>query len=126
MEGLKRILRYVKGTPVIAFYFEKTEDSPLIGYADSDWVGYRDRISSSGFLVEVYGAPICWVTTKQTIVALSSTMAVYVALSNAAAEVQWLKGLLLDLKVKINDSVVIFENNQSYIHLFKRREHHRL
>ena len=78
-------------------------------------MGDGDRKSTSGLLFEVYGAPVCWVTGKQNTVAVSSTEAGYVALSNTAAELLWLKFLLLDLKVEINDPMVIFEDYQTCI-----------
>ena len=50
----------------------------LIGYTDSDWVGYgSDRKSTSGFVFMLRSGPICWSNKKQVALALSSAEAEY-------------------------------------------------
>ena len=84
--GLKRILRYIRGTANMSLYYQKNVDDKLIGYADADWAGDKDRKSTSGFLFKVYGELVCCSTRKQSTVALSSTEAGYVALASASME----------------------------------------
>jgi hypothetical protein len=69
---------------------------------------------------------VCWVTKKQSTVALSSTEAEYVALASASTELIWLKRLLEDFGVEFNEPIVVYEDNQSCIHLLKKWEHRRL
>ena len=129
-KGLKRILRYIKGTLNLGIYYCKSS-SPnselLIGYADADWGGSIDRKSTSGFVFQLFGNLVSWATKKQLNVALSSTEAEYVALATGASEFLWLKSLLacFDIYIDINNSV-IFEDNQSCIHLLHKWEHKRL
>ena len=47
--------------------------------------------------------------------ALSTAEAEYIALSLCIQVVIWVRSLLFELKVRINDSVTIHENNQSAI-----------
>lgn len=124
--GLKRILRYLKGTTELGIFYGKENDIPLIGFADADWGNFKDRKSTSGYLYKVYGNIVTWTTRKQPTVALSSTEAEYVALANAATEVIWLKGLLKDLGIITNDPIIVYEDNQSVIHLLKKWEYKRL
>lgn len=123
--GLKRILRYLRETADFGLFFKKTEKDVLIGYADSDWAGDASRKSTTGYLFKVHGSTVRCVTKRQTSVALSSTEAEYVALVMAAAEFVWLKNLLKDFQVETG-IVVIYENNQSCIHLVHKYEHQRL
>ena len=63
----------------------------LSGYVDADWGG--DRVSYTGFVFELRGAAIPWEDRKQCSVALSSTEAEYMALTEAAKEPVFLKVL---------------------------------
>lgn len=125
-QGLKRILRYIKGTMDMGLFYQKGKDKVLTVYADADWASSNDRKSITGFLIEVYGAVVCWATRKQTTVALSSTEAEYVALASATSEAIWLRNLLQDFGLTVDDPVEIYEDNQSCIHLLKKWEHRRL
>jgi hypothetical protein len=124
--GLKRILRYLQGTASHGLFYPRGECPALTCYADSDWAGGADRRSTSGFLIEVFGATVCWATKKQTTVALSSTEAEYVALATATTELLWLINLAKDLSIDIQEPVVIYEDNQSCIHTLRKWEHQRL
>ena len=125
-KGLKRILRYLRGTINLSLRFRKMKNSIITGYADADWGGDNDRKSTTGFLIEVYGNPVCWVTKKQSTVALSSTEAEYVALATASTEAVWTRNLLKELGWKLKDPVIMYEDNQACIHLLSKWEHQRL
>ena len=51
----KRVLRYLKGTKLMALQYSGDEfsggtDAPLIGYSDADWAGDKStRRSTSGY-----------------------------------------------------------------------------
>lgn len=125
-KGLKRILRYLKGTADFELFYPKNTDTKLVGFADADWAGdQEDRKSTTGYLFKVFGGTICWSTRKQTTVAMSSTEAEYVALAEAAREGIWLVNLLHDLGFA-KTVFTIFEDNQSCIKVTKRWEHKRL
>lgn len=125
-KGLKRVLRYLKETLNYGLVYKRQGLPPLVVYADSDWAGSSDRKSTTGYLLEVYGNAVSRTTRKQTTVALSSTEAEYVALACAAADLFWLRNVLKDLVVPIEEPITMYEDNQSCIFLLNKWEHKRL
>eukprot|EP00731_Ephydatia_muelleri_P020359 Em0013g86a len=116
LTGVKRILRYLKGTINLGLKFEKTADSSIIGFSDADWAGDLDnRHSTSGNLFVMSGGAISWLSKKQPVVALSTTEAEYVALGAATQEVVWLRRLLSDIKAAPKMPTIISEDNQGTI-----------
>ena len=81
------------------------------------------RRSLTGYCFLIGGNLLSWKASLQPVVALSSTKAKYIALSEAIKEAIWLKGLLKDfgLSQKI---VKIYCHNQSTIHLSKNQQYH--
>ena len=72
--------------------YQKTEDGKLIEYLNSDYAGdLDDRHSTTGNIFPMSGGPISWLSKKQAIVTLSTSVAEYVALSLAVQEVVWLE-----------------------------------
>ncbi|KAG5890504.1 hypothetical protein JTB14_016382 [Gonioctena quinquepunctata] len=86
-QAIKRVLRYIKGTRDSMLIFSSTKlDNIIEGYADADWAGDRtDCKSTTGYIFKVFGNSISWRSQKQSTVALSSTEAEYVALTNAVS-----------------------------------------
>ncbi|MCO5593841.1 hypothetical protein L7F22_047859 [Adiantum nelumboides] len=88
------------------------------GYTNSDWAGsVSDRRSTSGYIFSFGSAVVTWSNKKQPTVALLSTEAEYTGATVAACEVAWLKMLLQDLEIQVQDPVVIYYENISTIQL---------
>lgn len=115
----KRVVKYLKMTKDFKLYLgQTTEEQILVGYSDADWAGDKnDRKSNSGFLFKLFGSCISWMSRKQQCVTLSSTEAEYVALAEAAQEAVWLKRILEDFGVFIENQIIIYEDNQSCLKL---------
>ncbi|KAE8673575.1 hypothetical protein F3Y22_tig00111779pilonHSYRG00138 [Hibiscus syriacus] len=91
------------------------------GYVDSDYAGDLDnRRSTTGYVFTLGGGPICWKSTVQSVVALSTTEAEYMAVTEAAKETLWLIGLVKELGVQ-QGGVQLLCDNQSTIHLAKNQ-----
>lgn len=108
----KRVLRYLAGSSRYGLVYTKT-DEPIIGYSDADWGGCTiDRRSYTGYAFLLSGAAITWKSQKQRTVALSTTEAEYVSLSEAAKEALYLRALMHELKLPEFGEIVINIDNQ--------------
>ena len=65
------------------------------------------------------GGAISWLSQKQTTVALSTSEAEYMALGSATQEAIWLRRLLFDLNVNVQDQTEIKVDNQGTIAMSK-------
>uniref|UniRef100_A0AAV1T564 Polyprotein n=1 Tax=Peronospora matthiolae TaxID=2874970 RepID=A0AAV1T564_9STRA len=93
-QALKRVLRYIQGTKEYVIEYQATNNDKLHGYSDADWAGdVESRRSTSGYTFILNNGCVSWRSKKQSTVALSSTEAEYMALSEAAQEAIWLKAL---------------------------------
>ena len=124
--GVKRVLRYLKGTLMYGLKFYAHEQEPeLFGYSDADWAGDVDtRRSTSGYVFQIGSSTISWSSKKQSTVAKSSTEAEYVALSSATQEAIWLRSLMGDLGRQLDGPTIIYEDNQGAIELAKKAKYH--
>ncbi|KYN27392.1 Copia protein, partial [Trachymyrmex cornetzi] len=109
----KRILRYFKGTIDHGLTFTR-RGRALTGYVDADWGNcHLDRRSYTGTVFLLADAAISWEVRKQRTVALSSTEAEYVALSEAAREAIHLSGFLREVGLASFAKVSLHNDNQS-------------
>lgn len=124
--GIKRLLRYIKGTLTYGLKFVAHEnEDDLYGFADADWAGDIDtRRSTSGYVFMVANGVTSWSSKKQSTVAKSTTEAEYVALSQATQEAIWLRRLLSDLGCKANGPTLINEDNQGAIEIARNPKFH--
>ena len=98
-QALKWILRYIKGSLgkglVYGGAYENSYSPVAIeGFVDSDYVGCLDtRKSITGYIFTTFGTTISWKAGLQKVVALFSTEAEYIALTEAVKEALWLRGI---------------------------------
>lgn len=124
---LKGILRYIKSTVDMKLCYRRYEDvNPLLGFVDADWAADTvERKSTSGFLFKAFGNTIIWSSKKQPIVALSSTESEYVSACEAckaAKEALWLRKIFYDMKIILNEPIILFEDNQGCIFMSETAE----
>ena len=125
-QAVKWILRYIKKTLDVGLIFEKDDmvSQHVVRYCDSDYAGDLDkRRSTTGYVFTLTKAPVSWKSTLQSTVALSTTKAEYMAITEAVKEAIWLQGLLDDLGVG-QKQVTVFCDSQSAIHLAKNQVYH--
>jgi hypothetical protein len=68
------------------------------GWSDADWAKDElDAKSITGIVLQLAGAAVMWVSRKQSNVALSTAEAEYIAASEAAKDMYWLRLLLSEL-----------------------------
>ncbi|GKC30259.1 hypothetical protein Tco_1037553 [Tanacetum coccineum] len=96
----------------------------IIGFVDSDYAKDPDKGRSiTGYAFLVQGCVVSWKATLQHVVALSTTEAEYMALTEAVKEAIWLRGLLEELGVELN-TVAVNCDNQGAIHLSRNHVFH--
>ncbi|GKA69050.1 retrovirus-related pol polyprotein from transposon TNT 1-94 [Tanacetum coccineum] len=112
---VKRILKYLKGTPTFGLYYPKCLGFDLKGYSNSDYVGCNmDRKSTSGACQILGGKLVCWSAKKQQSVAMSSDKAKYVAATGCCVSILWMKSQLSDYDIYYK-MVPIYCDNTSAI-----------
>ncbi|GAB2300803.1 hypothetical protein Dimus_038636 [Dionaea muscipula] len=117
MGAVKRILRYIQGTLHQGLFFS-SGPMRLLAYSDADWGGDPStRRSTTGFVVFLGSNAVSWQSKKQPIVSKSSTEAEYRALVHTAADLFWLRQVLLALQVYLPHSPIICCDNLSAIAL---------
>lgn len=115
MIAAKRVLRYLQETKHLALQLVIGKEQ-LIGFSDSDWGGdSSDRKSTSGSLLQFAGSSIWWKCSKQKILALSTTEAEYLALTETCKTIFWMRALLKEFDVILGHPKQMFEDNQGAI-----------
>lgn len=118
-QGVKRVLRYLKGTldHSIVLGGIYTGLPILSAYSDSSFQDCPDTSrSTSGYVFYLGNGPISWSSKCQDIVVNSTMEAEYLGLSNAARQAIWLRELCQDLGNPQQQPTVIYgDNNASLI-----------
>jgi len=123
-QAVKRIFRYLRGTSDVGLCYGNNSNCIVAGYSDSDYAGDVDnRRSMTGYVFTLGGSVVSWKATLQPTVTLSTTEAEYMALTEAAKEGIWLKGLVNDLGLQ-QDQALIYCDSLSAICLTKDQVHH--
>ncbi|GJY28610.1 retrovirus-related pol polyprotein from transposon TNT 1-94 [Tanacetum coccineum] len=125
-ETVKWILKYLKGTADVGLVYGRDQGKhvDVDGFVDADYAKDPDKGRSiTGYVFMVHGCVVSWKATLQHVVALSTTEAEYMALTEAVKESIWLKGLLIELGVNLR-SVIVNCDNQGAIHLSRNAMFH--
>ena len=84
----------------------------LFGAVDADLAGDKDGARlTTGYVIFLAGGPVLWRSRLQDCVAKHSTEAEYVALSEAAGELIWVRQLLEELHVMPKGPITLLEDN---------------
>ncbi|XP_057523859.1 secreted RxLR effector protein 161-like [Amaranthus tricolor] len=123
-QGVKRIFRYLRGTNDIGLVYGNGKEFLVNGYSDSHYAADVDtRRSVTGYVFTLGGSVVSWKSTLQSSVMLSTTEVEYMALTSAAKESIWLKGLVGELGIA-QDFATVYCDNLSAICLAKDQVHH--
>lgn len=97
---IRRVFRYTSSTKQLGLHFKKAETNfKLQAYADADWGGCKGtRQSTNGVVVTINDTPISWKSSRQSLVALSSAEAEYIAVSCTARELTWIRRLCWEVQ----------------------------
>ncbi|KAJ1698432.1 hypothetical protein LUZ63_006944 [Rhynchospora breviuscula] len=110
--AVKRILRYLCGTPTHGLLIHSSSSLAIHAYSDSDWAGCPDdRRSTSGFCIYLGSNLISWSAKKQPTVSRSSTEAEYRSLALTCTEILWLQYLLQEINVNLPNPPTLWCDN---------------
>ena len=108
------ICRYLVGTQSYRLTYDGGAGQGLSVTTDSDWAAdTNDRRSQTGFFLRLAGAPISWTSHAQKTIALSSTEAEYMALSDCSRQVVWVHTLLGELGYTLKPIPICGDNQGS-------------
>ena len=100
--AVKRILRYLRGSPNLGLWYPRNNSFDLIGFSDADYAGSKiDRKSTSGTCQFLGPCLVSWSSRKQNSVAISTTEAEYVAAGSCCAQILWMRQTLKDFGVNV-------------------------
>ncbi|XP_073154150.1 secreted RxLR effector protein 161-like [Henckelia pumila] len=123
-QAVNLLFRYLKGPSNLKLVYSNhsAETCEVKGYCDyaSD---LDKRRSISGYVFTVGGNIVSWKSSLQNVVALSTTEAEYISLTEAVKEGLWIKGFVFELGFD-QKMVTIFYDSQSAIHLSKNYVFH--
>jgi len=106
-EAVKRIGRYLLGTRGKGVVLRPDKTKSFECYVDADYCGNWNPLvtddpstakSRTGYVITYLGCPIVWASRLQTVFALSTSEAEYIALSTALRDVIPLMDLLTEMK----------------------------
>ena len=116
--GIKHILRYLRGTTDMGLFYSNESKQKLLGYAN---VGYlsdpHKAISQNGYVFNYNGTIISWKSVKLTIVATSSNHLEILAIHEVSRECIWLRFMIHHIQescglspVKDNPTTLFLDN----------------
>ena len=115
---VRRIIKYLRGTPSRGFFFPTGSPLCLVAYSDADWAGCPDtRQSVSGWCMFLVDSLISWKSKKQARVSKSSMESKYCAMFAACFEIVWLCGILSELGFSQLDPTPLYADNTSAIQI---------
>jgi hypothetical protein len=118
-DGVKKALRYLQGTNGLMWTYKKS-DAPLeiVGYSDSDFVGYLDtEKSTSGYIFTLANGAISWKSSKQIVTILSTKYMEFVTCYEATGHAKWFMKFVPRLRVvdSIEKPLKIYCDNEAAV-----------
>jgi hypothetical protein len=127
-KAVKHLLRYLKGTVDMKLTYSPSPSrshEPFVTYTDADHGGDPDNSrSTSGYLLCIGTGAVSWSSKLQSLVALSTTEAEFIAAVEAGKEMLWMRNLLQELGFPVAGPSTFQIDNQSALAVAKNPEHH--
>jgi len=119
MTAAKRVLQYLTSTADFRLHFNGIDiGNSLVGYSDSDWANdSADRKSQGGHVFLASNGAISWQSRKQSLIAMSTLKAKFIACSEASREAKWFLQLQKDIHKNDSPPLPINCDNQGALTL---------
>ena len=96
------IIKYINSTINGKIMYNGEFSQGFLAYADADWAADKiSRKSVTGYVILLAAGPVCCVSRKQKTIALSSTEAEYMSLSDTARQLSWILSLYNEIGIKL-------------------------
>jgi len=118
----KNILVYLRDTAdrgIKLFGLNKRKKNVLRMFVDASFGGEEDRHSVFGFLIYLDNSLIHYRSKKLPLIVLSSTEAEYVGICKAVQELLWIKNILQEMEILI-DETIVYSDSQPALKIMKR------
>jgi hypothetical protein len=125
-KAVKHLFRYLKGTIDLKLTYSPDSSSELFTtFSDADHGGCKDSgRSTGGYLVKFGSGAVSWHSKLQSVVALSTTEAEFIAAVEAGKEILWMWNILKEFDYQVTLPSTLWIDNQSCISVAKNLEHH--
>lgn len=111
----KHVLRYLQGTQDLSIKYSKGSLIPTV-YSNSDFSQCpTTQRSVSGFVVMMGNGVVSWWSSQQSVVALSTNEAEYMAAAECAKHLLWVKCFLYDIMQEVTTAIAFHVDNKSAI-----------
>ena len=110
---VKNILKQLRRTKDMFLIYGDSE-LKVSGYTDASFqIDKYDYKSQSGFIFLLNGGAVSWKSSKQSMIADSTTEAQYIAASEATKETVWMRKFIVELEVgpSIIEPIIIYCDN---------------
>jgi hypothetical protein len=125
--AVKNILKYLRRTKDMFLVYGGEEELVASCYVDASFdTDPDDSKSQSGYVFVMNGGAVSWRSSKQSVVARSTTEAEYIAASEAAEEAVWMKEFISELGVvpsALDPMVIYCDNNGAIANTQEPRSH---
>ena len=121
---VKHVLRYIKGTRDDGLTFRRETRLDLKLFVDANYANQTDTLSIGSYVAMLGGGSIAWSSKKQRMVALSTTEAEYIALTEGTKQLVWLRRFLTDLGFDQSQPTSIRSDNLGAITLSHDASYH--
>ena len=120
--GIKHILRYLRGTTDMSLFYLRESKQQLLGYADVGYLSdpHKGR-SQIGYVFNYNGTAISWRFVKQAMVTTLSNHLEILAIHEASRECIWLRSMIQHIRESCGLSSIkggpttLFEDNAACI-----------
>ena len=129
----KRVLRYIKGTKNYGITYRdhnrklvRPDDHNIFySFSDATYTNADNHKSICGYIFLSNMGMITWMSKKQTTIALSTTEAEYVALSEASCEAIWLCHLYGEFGFIQKEPIILLGDNNRSVLMTKNPQFHK-
>jgi hypothetical protein len=115
---LTRVLKYLHGTLDLHLTLKAREGLPILCYVDASYGITPGCKGQTGIVISLGSGPIYVRSTKQKIVAKSSTEAELIGVSDAFGEILWIRDFLTHLTNE-ERTAILFQDNTSSMHILE-------